>query len=108
MTAFAQSPSELHSVQALAKALPLLPLREVGRVLEVHFPVANTPRDIPHGLSRVPDGYTVVLASEGLVHAVDVTTWTRDVVWLSATANNTRARIVFYTLQEGALINVVP
>lgn len=108
MSVFAQSPSELQSVEALGRALPLLPIREVGRILEIHFPAANTRRDVPHGLARVPDGYFVVLESEGLVRAVDVTTWTRDVAWLAASANNTRARLVFYTLQEGALINVVP
>lgn len=108
MSAFARTPSERESVEAAAAALPLLPLREIGRILEVHFPVANTRRDVPHGLSRVPDGYFLILESEGLVRAVDVTTWTRDVAWLSASANNTRARLVFYTLQEGALINVVP
>lgn len=108
MSTFARTPSEQKSLEALGSALPLLPLRDVGRLLEVYFPAANTPRDIPHGLGRVPDGYFLALTSEGVVHAVNYTTWTRDVAWFEASAANTRIRIVFYTLQEGALVNVVP
>ena len=85
-----------------------LPYAALGPVLEIEFPVAATRRDIPHGLGQVPAGYHVLLASGGLVTAVDVDQWTTTVAWLSASANYARARLVFFTLREGAITYVVP
>ena len=85
-----------------------LPIARVGPVIEVTFPAAAAARDIPHGLDGVPDGYFIVLQSGGVVTATQVTSWTRDIAWMTASATNTRARLCFYTLLEGALTRVVP
>lgn len=101
-------PAENAAIEKRVGAIIGLPFASVGRVLEVVFPAANTRRDIPHGLGVVPDGYFLVLASGGVVTATDVHLWTADVAWLMASAVNTRARVLFYTLQEGVMTHVVP
>lgn len=92
---------------ARARALQL-PMAALGPVIEVQFPTAAVARDLPHGLDRVPDGYLVVLESGGCVKAVNVSRWSDTIAWMDATANNTWARICFYTLKEGVLRHVVP
>ena len=96
------------AVDVVRLELPQWPIDAIGPVLEVTFPAANTPRDLAHGLLAAPDGYLVVLQSNGLVQAVDVHLWTSRVAWLQATTANTRARVIFYRLQQGAIIHVVP
>lgn len=83
-----------------------LPITAVGPVLEVEFPAAGVRRDIAHGLNAVPHGYVVILSSEGTIYAVDVASWSPTLAFFKASANYTRARIAFYTLQEG-VINVI-
>jgi len=95
-------------VTAVRKQLVRVPLGVVGPVLEVVFPAANTPRDLAHGLGVVPDGYLVVLQSRGMIYAVDVDRWTTEVAWLQASVAQTRARVLFYRLQEGVITHVVP
>lgn len=92
---------------ALARAQQL-PIAAMGPVITVQFPSAGVARDLPHGLDRVPDGYLVVLESGGFVKGVNVSRWSDTIAWMDATANNTWARICFYTLKEGAITNVVP
>lgn len=96
------------AVKALHGALVGLPYAAIGPILEVVFPVANTRRDLPHGLGQVPDGYHVLLQSGGVLTATDVALWTPQVAWLMASANNTRARLIFFTLHQGVIAHVVP
>ena len=100
--------AENEAIDAATGALVAFPLGVVGPPLEVVFPAAATRRDIPHGLGVVPDGVFVVLQSGGVVTATDVHLWTPNVAWLMASAVNTRARLIFYTLTKGAIIHVVP
>jgi len=96
------------ALSALQRERVSLPIASVGPVLEVYFPAASTPRDIPHGLGVVPDGYQVLLVATGQVQAVNVHLWTPSVAWLEATVDHTRARIAFMKLQEGVITHVVP
>lgn len=90
------------------RAEPLaLPYAALGPIIEVAFPFAAVPRDVPHGLGQVPDGYHVLLESLGVLTAVDVAQWTRDIAFLQASANNTRARVLFFTVRQGALVGTV-
>lgn len=96
------------ALEALLSEIVGLPYAVMGPVLEIEFPVATTNRDIAHGLGAIPDGYHVLLSSGGVVQAADVHVWTDRVCWFQASANYTRARIVFFTLQKGKVTRVVP
>lgn len=72
---------------------------EYSTPVDVTFPVANTIRDIVHGLSQIPHGYHVVWA-DGIVHAEPGKLWTKELAYLRATAVNVHAKIVFFTLRE--------
>lgn len=84
-----------------------LPIAVTGPIVEVRFPVAATRRDITHGLDTTPDGYFILLQSGGVVTATDVTLWTTTVAWMTASADNTWARLCFYTLRTDAVRVVV-
>jgi hypothetical protein len=71
-----------------------LPLAR-SRVLEVFFPVANTTRDVQHGMGLIPTGVIVIAAVAGAVRCVDLTTWTAELAFLQDDAANTRARLYF-------------
>lgn len=71
-----------------------------GPVLEVHFPVANVPRDVAHGLDVRPTGYQLILEVGGHVRATNVTDWTPEIAFLQADANNTRARLWFVLTED--------
>lgn len=90
------------------RSLLRLPYAEIGPILTVTFPAATTRRDVPHGLTQVPDGYHVLLQSGGVVTAVDVVLWTPTVAWLQASDANTIARVVFFVMEKGAMTYVVP
>lgn len=96
------------AVDASSREQIRLPLAALGPVLQVAFPLAATRRDIPHGMGVVPDGFFTYLASEGTLVATDVELWTADVAWLVASADNTIARLQFFTLEKGAIRHVVP
>lgn len=104
-TPFAEQSSIEESARALAAQLPIA---AIGPVQDVFFPTAGAARDVPHGLNRIPDGYFIVLQSGGFVKATTVSRWSDTIAWLDATANNTWARLCFYTLREGVIRNVVP
>lgn len=76
------------------------PILDYGPVVEVLLEVAGTPAAVTHGLGRIPDGYLPVLEIGGNVQAYAFTTWTTDLAWLVASANNTRARVTFVAVRE--------
>jgi hypothetical protein len=70
-------------------------VRQESRVFECEFPLAATARDIAHGMGVVPTGVIILLQSGGLVAAKQVSLWTAEIAYLSATAPHTRARFYF-------------
>lgn len=79
---------------------PPAPWARYSAPIDVHFPAADTPREVAHGLGEVPDGYLVLWALVGDVNAENLTTWTDELAFLRADAANTRARIIFVTTRE--------
>ena len=87
---------------ARAQSATVQPYAAVGPLLEVLFPVANTRRDVLHGLGAVPTGYQIVLEVGGQITGFDVVNWTADLAFLQASAANTRARLRFVVTPEEA------
>lgn len=104
-TLFTEQTAPDEATQALATQLPIA-VR--GPVVEIVFPTAGVVRDVPHGLERVPDGYVVILEDGGFVRSTTYSRWSDQIAWMVSTADNTRARVCFYTLREGSISNVVP
>jgi hypothetical protein len=73
-----------------------------GPALSVTFPVANTSRDVVHGLNVIPDGYSIVFA-DAQIHAVPGKLWTTTLAFLQADANNAHAIIRFKALRQSAI-----
>lgn len=72
----------------------------VGPWLEVHFPAANTDRDVQHALDEIPTGYHLILEVGGHVKASNLTAWTKDLAFLQADTTNTRVRLRFVLTRE--------
>lgn len=86
-------------VQALEAALSVA---VQSRRLRVRFPVANTRRDITHGLVQIPDGYRIEWATANIVATAGVL-WTPDLAFLQADAANAEAIITFYVSSQEAI-----
>jgi hypothetical protein len=95
---FADAGTQVALDRAIAEARGRI--RQEGPVLEVEFPIADTARDIAHGLGRVPTGVIVVLQSGGVVTATDVARWTADLAYLAADTAHTRARLYFVVTED--------
>lgn len=65
----------------------------------ITFPAANTRLDVAHGLSAIPEGFTV-LWSDGPVYAAPGQIWTDSVAYLQTNAANVHADVVFYRLRQ--------
>jgi len=72
---------------------------ERSRRLRIRFPVANTKRDIPHGLTEVPDGYQIEWANAD-IFATPGQPWTVELAYLQASAANAEAIVTFYVSTE--------
>lgn len=70
-----------------------------SRRLRIRFPAADTPRDIVHGLSEVPDGYVIEFATAN-IFATPGRQWTVELAYLQADAANAEAVITFYVSTE--------
>lgn len=79
---------------------PPAPWARYSAPLTVHFPAADTPREIAHELQQVPDGYLVILSVGGTVQAENPINWTDQLAVLRASQNNTVARVIFVTTRE--------
>jgi hypothetical protein len=73
-----------------------------SRRLRIRFPAANTARDIPHGLTGVPDGYRIEWANAN-IFAVPGLPWTVELAHLQASAANAEAVVTFYLSSEAVL-----
>lgn len=73
--------------------------RNYARPVEIHFPAANDPRQVAHGLGVVPSGYLVVMQT-GALYSLTPERWTSDLALLTAPVANTRAMLIFFTLRE--------
>lgn len=94
------------AIESAIKLIPdSVPVVAVGPVLEVAFTGIGV-RDVAHGLGVAPDGVWVLLQAGGTVVAAQVHLWSASVAWLQASAANTRARLCFFKLQEGAITHV--
>jgi hypothetical protein len=69
--------------------------RQYGPVVRVTFATADAPREVRHLLDALPTGYDVSWQT-GAVYAARLADWTADIVWLTAPAANTEARVQFY------------
>lgn len=96
------------TAEALGDARPYPSLRyaQMGRPIELLFPAATTRRDVAHGLGQIPTGYHVLLSTSPIV-ADAPADWTRDVAGLQASAANTRAIVVFFTLIENEVLRAL-
>jgi hypothetical protein len=72
----------------------------VGPLLDVHFAVADLPRDVLHGLGVVPTGYAIECEQGGHAKAWAMVTWTPTVALLVADTNDTRIKIRFLRNDE--------
>lgn len=72
-----------------------------GPPVSITFPVANTSRDVVHGLAVIPDGYSIVFA-DAEIHAVPGKLWTTTLAFLQASTNNAHAILRFRTLRQTA------
>lgn len=73
-----------------------------SRRLRIRFPAANTARDIPHGLTQVPDGYRIEWANANIIASPGLP-WTVDLAYLQASAANAEAIVTFYVSTEAVL-----
>lgn len=84
---------------AIARARPASFVREYSTPLEVYFPAADSPIDVPHGMNAIPDGY-LVLWQDALVIRAPGAAWSREVAYLQAETDHARACVVFLLLTE--------
>lgn len=73
-----------------------------GPPLSLTFVAANTSRDVAHGMTAIPDGYSIVFA-DAEIHAVPGKLWTTTMAYLQASANNAHAIIRFRRLRQAAI-----
>lgn len=81
----------------------LLPFwRAYGPIVDVTFPVANTDRDVAHGLRERPSGF-LVLYADTAIYARPGPEWaTKELAWLRSPVDNAHARVLFFTFRGDA------
>ena len=68
-------------------------------VKDITFPAANTRRDVAHGMTTIPEGFSVIW-SDGPVYAAPGQQWTNQVAYLQTNAANVHAVVAFYRLRQ--------
>ncbi|HYE85055.1 MAG TPA: hypothetical protein VEA16_01780 [Vicinamibacterales bacterium] len=96
--------ADARALEAVEQKQPFeFPFAARSKVFEVFFPTSADVRDVAHGMGETPDGVLVLTQIGGYVLSATQHLWTRDVALLQASANNTRALVMFFTLRENVV-----
>jgi hypothetical protein len=79
------------------------PFAACSKIFEVYFPSNSTVVDVAHGMGEIPIGMVVLSQVGGIVYTPVGNLWTKDVAYLLASANGTRALLVFVTARENTV-----